>query len=196
MATEAARLQAIRKGLSPSEWRRTGGMAGSIALLHILGWGILVFFVMPAHFHLGTRAFGFGVGVLAYTLGMRHAFDADHISAIDNTTRKLMAEGKRPLSVGFFFSLGHSSVVFVVAMLLAAGVRVLKNQVGRSSSTLHAVTNLVGIGEVFVEMRRGRFDHDQLEAQLNARGFMYRFFGGLARRIDTPWKMYPIGFLF
>jgi high-affinity nickel-transport protein len=217
MATEVAGLQAIRKGLTPSEWRRTGGMAGSIALLHVLGWGILIFFVIPAHFHLGSRAFGFGVGILAYTLGMRHAFDADHISAIDNTTRKLMAEGKRPLSVGFFFSLGHSSVVFVVAMLLAAGVRVLKHQVGRSGSTLHAVTNLIGTGvsggflyliallniiilvgivKVFVEMRRGRFNHDELEAQLNARGFMYRFFGGLARRIDTPWKMYPVGFLF
>ncbi len=73
---------------------------------------------LPGHYHVNKGTlFGFGTGVLAYTLGMRHAFDADHIAAIDNTTRKLIQDGKRPLSVGFFFSLGHSSVVFLLAVL-------------------------------------------------------------------------------
>ncbi|MGH9104092.1 MAG: HoxN/HupN/NixA family nickel/cobalt transporter [Acidimicrobiales bacterium] len=211
------RLGAIRSALTPSEWRRTGGMVGVIAMLHLVGWGVLVVLVVPSHYRIGTQVFGIGVGVLAYTLGMRHAFDADHISAIDNTTRKLMAEGQRPLSVGFFFSLGHSTVVLVGTVLLTFGVRALDSQVRNGGSSLHSVTTvlgtavsggflyviaalnvlvLVGIVKVFVGMRRGQYDNDELETQLNARGFMFRFFGGLARRIDTPWKMYPIGFLF
>ena len=91
-----------------------------------------------------TAVFGFGTGVLAYTLGMRHAFDADHIAAIDNTTRKLVNDGRRPLSVGFFFSLGHSSVVFALAVLLNFGIRALDSQVANGSSGLHRVTDLVG----------------------------------------------------
>src|SRR5690349_22057576 len=98
-------------------------MAGVIAALHIVGFGILIFFVVPAHYEIGTGLFGLGTGITAYTLGMRHAFDADHIAAIDNTTRKLMADGKRPLSVGFFFSLGHSTVVVVLTLLLAVGLK-------------------------------------------------------------------------
>ena len=69
----------------------------------------------PEHYAVGTKTYGIGLGITAYTLGMRHAFDADHIAAIDNTTRKLMADGKRPVSVGFWFALGHSSVVVVMA---------------------------------------------------------------------------------
>ena len=84
---------------------------------------------MPQHLSGGTGVFGIGVGITAYTLGMRHAFDADHIGAIDNTTRKLMTDGQRPLSVGFFFSLGHSSVVFVLAALFALGIRGLSGDV-------------------------------------------------------------------
>ena len=82
--------------------------------------------VAPNHYHLGASGtFTVGIGLTAYTLGLRHAFDADHISAIDNTTRKLMGEGKRPLSVGFWFSLGHSTVVFALALLLSIGVKAL-----------------------------------------------------------------------
>ena len=135
---------AVRDRLSAGEWRRVGGMAAFILLLHVLGFGILGVLVVPGHYHLGARAFGFGTGVLAYTLGLRHAFDADHISAIDNTTRKLMADGKRPLSVGFFFSLGHSSVVFVLALLLNFGIKALQSQVQNDSSSLHHYTGLVG----------------------------------------------------
>jgi high-affinity nickel-transport protein len=164
-----------------------------------------------------VQLFGLGTGVLALTLGMRHAFDADHISAIDNTTRKLMSEGKRPMSVGFFFSLGHSSIVFIMSIALNLGVRALDGQVTDHGSQLHSVTSIVGtsvsgtflyliaalnlvilvsIIKVFLELRRGRFDDEELERQLNQRGMMNRFFGGLARRVDAPWKMYPVGMLF
>jgi high-affinity nickel-transport protein len=155
--------------------------------------------------------------VTAYTLGMRHAFDADHISAIDNTTRKLMAEGKRPLSVGFWFSLGHSSIVFVLAALLSLGVRSLAGPVRSDHSHLHRVTGwvgtlvsgsflyviaalnvivLVGIIRVFLEMRQGRFDEQALEQHLTSRGFMNRFLGRLTRTVTKSEHMYPIGVLF
>ncbi len=196
-----------------------GAMAGTIVALHVLGFALL-FAAVAHHFHeSSTRGtvFGIGTGILAYTLGMRHAFDADHIAAIDNTTRKLMSEGKRPISVGFFFSLGHSSVVFGLAVLLNFGIRALDSQVKNGKSGLHQITNIVGtsvsgfflyliaalnivilvsIVRVFKEMRQGKYNDEELEEQLNKRGLMNRFFGKLARRIDTPWKMYPIGVLF
>jgi high-affinity nickel-transport protein len=148
---------------------------------------------------------------------MRHAFDADHISAIDNTTRKLMAEGKRPLSVGFWFSLGHSTVVFVLAFLIGIGVRALNGPISNSGSSLHQVTGsigtlvsgsflyviaglnvviLLGIIKVFKEMKSGRYNEQELERQLDSRGLMNRFFGRLTKRISEPKQMYPIGVLF
>src|SRR5215468_10765693 len=216
MADPRARLTKIRDGLTPGEWARTGAMAGSIIGLHVLGWGMLAAAV-GGHYHITrTEIFGFGTGILAYTLGMRHAFDADHIAAIDNTTRKLVGEGKRPLSVGFFFSLGHSSVVFVLAVLLNFGIRALDNQVRNENSGLHSVTGIIGTGvsgtflyliaalnvivlagilKVFREMRRGAYNDEELEEQLAKRGLMNRILGPLARRVDTPWKIYPIGVL-
>ena len=119
-------------------------MFAFIAALHIIGWGTLVFLVAPQHFSLGDKVFGVGVGLTAYTLGVRHAFDADHIAAIDNTTRKLMGEGQRPLSVGFWFSLGHSTVVFGLALLLALGVRALAGPVEDDASALHQTPGLIG----------------------------------------------------
>ena len=113
----------MRAALTGPEWRRVSAMAAVIIALHVIGWVTLVFVVAPQHFSLGDKALGVGVGLTAYTLGMRHAFDADHIAAIDNTTRKLMNDGQRPLGVGFFFSLGHSSVVFALALLLSVGVK-------------------------------------------------------------------------
>ncbi|HET6963490.1 MAG TPA: HoxN/HupN/NixA family nickel/cobalt transporter, partial [Acidimicrobiales bacterium] len=182
---------------------------------------ILLFAAAAGHYHLdGQTTFGVGTGTLAYTLGMRHAFDADHISAIDNTTRKLLSEsrdGRRPLTVGLWFSLGHSSVVFVLSVLLNFGIRALNQGVSNGASGLHHYTGLIGtivsgtflyiiailnlvilvsILRMFLEMRRGLYDHEEMERQLNARGMMNRFLGPLARRIDAPWKMYPIGFLF
>jgi high-affinity nickel-transport protein len=224
MATSAvtipsSRLRRIQDALSPAEWVRMGGMAGTVVALHVVGFALL-FAAVAHHFHQSSAhgvVFGIGTGILAYTLGMRHAFDADHIAAIDNTTRKLMSEGKRPLSVGFFFSLGHSTVVFGLAILLNFGIRALDAQVKNGKSGLHNLTNIVGtsvsgfflyliaalnivvlvsIIHVFREMRQGKYNDEELEEQLNKRGLMNRFFGKLARRIDTPWKMYPIGVLF
>ena len=192
-------------------------MVATVVGLNVLGWGMLAA-ALGGHYHIGkTTVFGVGTGALAYTLGMRHAFDADHIAAIDNTTRKLVGEGKRPLSVGFFFSLGHSSVVFALAVLLNFGLRGLDAQVRDGGSGLHTITSIVGtcvsgfflfliaafnlvilagIVKMFRQMRGGAYDDDELEEQLNKRGLMNRFLGPLARRVDAPWKMYPIGFLF
>src|ERR1700748_2039946 len=146
MAAVALQLERIRNGLTPSEWARTGAMVAVIIGLHVAGFAMLAAAV-GGHYHsTGTEVFGFGTGALAYTLGMRHAFDADHIAAIDNTTRKLVGDGKRPLSVGFFFSLGHSSVVFVLAVVLNFGIRTLDQQVRNDGSGLHNVTGIIGTG--------------------------------------------------
>src|SRR3954469_6261121 len=142
----AERLVRVRSALTPREWARAGALAGAVIFLHVLGWGVLLALVVPHHYNVGNGVYGVGLGVTAYTLGLRHAFDADHIAAIDNTTRKFMADGKRPLSVGFFFSLGHSSVVFLLALLLSAGARALGPQVENDGSALHSVTGLVGTG--------------------------------------------------
>ncbi|MHB8440100.1 MAG: Nickel transporter NicT [Acidimicrobiales bacterium] len=211
------KLRRVRDALTPREWGRVGAMAAVIVGLYVVGFALL-FAAVGHHYHVSkTQVFGVGTGILALTLGMRHAFDADHISAIDNTTRKLMADGTRPMSVGFFFSLGHSSIVFALSVLLNFGIRTLDSQVRNGGSGLHRVTNLVGTGvsgvflyliaalnvvilvsivRAFLDLRRGRFDEAELEAQLDKRGLMNRFFGKLARRIDTPWKIYPVGVLF
>src|SRR5436309_8164628 len=114
---------------------RVAGLAAVIVALHVIGFGMLA-----------AGAVGLGVGLTAYTLGLRHAFDADHIAAIDGTTRKLMAEGQRPLSVGFFFSLGHSTVVFVLALVFALGIRALAGPVADDGSTVHSITGVIGPG--------------------------------------------------
>src|SRR5437870_51680 len=142
MVTTAARE---RTPSTRRERTSIGAMAAAVVALHLLGWGTLLLLVVPRHYDLGSAGiFSVGTGLTAYALGMRHAFDADHIAAIDNTTRKLMAEGRRPLSTGFWFSLGHSSVVFALSFLFAAGVRALDGPVRNGGSGLHAITNLIG----------------------------------------------------
>jgi high-affinity nickel-transport protein len=207
----------LRHRLTQAEWRRLGAMFGFIVLLHVSG-AVLLLLGARGHYQLdGAATFGLGTGALANTLGLRHAFDADHIAEIHNTPRKLMAEGKRPLGVGFFVSLGHSSVVMGLTILLGLGAKALGSQVRDDDSALHhyagligtsvsgtfllliALLNvivLVGILRVFRDMRRGRYDEEELERQLDNRGFLMRFFGPIARRIDTSWKMYPLGILF
>jgi high-affinity nickel-transport protein len=218
-------LTRFRRSLTPADRRALAGMAGFIVLLHVAGIGILFGLVTPQHFRLGGDhpVFTVGVGVLAYTFGLRHAFDADHIAAVDNTTRKLLADGadlpraRKPLSVGFWFSLGHSTIVFLLALLLSLGVKALAGPVQDDGSTLHSVTGVVGasvsgvflwvigllnlvvlsgILGVFRAMRRGEYDEAQLEEQLNKRGFLNRFLGGLTRSVRKPWHIYPIGVLF
>ena len=208
----------LRASLSLEEWRRALGIAAVVVGLHILGFGLLFAVVIPGHYSLGGQgAFGIGIGMTAYTLGLRHAFDADHIAAIDNTTRAFMAEGKRPLSVGFFFSLGHSTVVFALTFLISIGVRSLTGPVSDGGSALHTITGvfgttvsgaflyliagfnlmvLVGIIRVKRNMRAGTFDEAELEAQLKNRGMMNRLYGRATRSIKHPWQMYPLGILF
>lgn len=212
------RAARIRKVLTPREWLAMAGMGGFVLLLHIIGWGTLIFLVAPRNYQVTSgQVFGVGLGITAYTLGMRHAFDADHIAAIDNTTRKLMADGRRPLSVGFWFSLGHSSVVFGLCVFLALGVRALAGQVSNDTSTLHSITGLIGtavsgvfllligllnlivlrqILGVFRGMRRGEFNEQELEAHLDNRGLINRILARFTKTITKPWQMYPVGLLF
>ncbi|MDT4992445.1 MAG: nickel/cobalt transporter (NiCoT) family protein [Actinoplanes sp.] len=215
----------FRQSLTARDQRSLLGMAAFIVLLHVVGLGVLFGLVVPRHFQLGGDhpVFTVGVGVLAYTFGLRHAFDADHIAAVDNTTRKLIQDNirtgndRKPLSVGFWFSLGHSTIVFTLAFLLSIGVQTLVGQVENDDSALHALTGvvgasisgvflwilgilnlvvLVGIVKVFREMRRGTFDEAALEDHLNKRGFMNRFLGGLTKSVRTAWHIYPVGVLF
>ncbi|MGD3108767.1 HoxN/HupN/NixA family nickel/cobalt transporter [Streptomyces sp. YGL11-2] len=198
------------------DWIRTGGLLAAIAALHVVAFAILVMLVAPHHYTVGKQVFGLGLGVTAYTLGMRHAFDADHIAAIDNTTRKLMADGKRPLSVGFWFALGHSSIVLLLAGGIAAGAHVVTTLTDDNSSArqtlglvgtsvsggflyLIAALNLLslaGIYRVFKAMRAGEFDEHELEKHLDSRGFMNRILGRLTKSITRPGQMFPLGFLF
>lgn len=192
-------------------------MGAAILGLHLWGWGVLLAFVAPAHYTVGGQVVGLGLGVTAYTLGMRHAFDADHIAAIDNTTRKLLGEGKEAVTVGFWFSLGHSSVVFAMVVLLAAGVRRLAEQLTSDSSGLQraagtwgmsisgvflliiGLTNLlalVGLVKVLRRYRAGQYDSQLLEQTLASRGLLARVLQRVTRTVGRAWHMYPVGFLF
>jgi high-affinity nickel-transport protein len=204
--------------LTRSEWTTVAGMAALVIGLHVLGFFLLFAFVVPHHFELGdSGVYGVGLGLTAYTLGLRHAFDADHIGAIDNTTRKLISDGQRPLSVGFWFSLGHSTIVFGLAIAFTVGIRGLSGAVADDGSWVHSAAGLIGptvsgtflwiigvlnllvligIVGVFRRMRDGHFDEAELERQLDNRGFMNRFYKRATGAVSRPWQMYPLGLLF
>ncbi|MEU4314294.1 HoxN/HupN/NixA family nickel/cobalt transporter [Nocardia sp. NPDC024068] len=192
-------------------------MGLAILALHLIGFGALLFLVVPGGYMVDGAVFGVGLGITAYTLGVRHAFDADHIAAIDNTTRKLVAENQKPMSVGFWFSLGHSTIVFALVALLAAGVKALAANLENENSRLQQWTgvfgtsvsgtfliligllnlvSLIGIWRVFRGMRQGRYDEAELERRLDDRGALNRMFGPLMRAVRKPWQMYPVGLLF
>ncbi|OHV33960.1 MULTISPECIES: HoxN/HupN/NixA family nickel/cobalt transporter [Pseudofrankia] len=228
--TLSSRLTQFRQSLSGADRRSLAGMTAFIVLLHALGFVVLLTLVTPHDYHLGGDhpIFTAGVGVLAYTFGLRHAFDADHIAAVDNATRKLIADNvakeaagsgrqRRPLSVGFWFSLGHSTIVFALAFLLSVGVKSLVGPVEDDSSKLHTITGvigpsvsgvflwilgilnlaaLIGIIKIFRGMRNGTYDEQELERRLDSRGFMNRFLGGLTKTVTKPWNIYPVGVLF
>src|SRR6266852_8275771 len=196
--------------LERGEGRRLLGFFGSVGLLHVLGWGLLLAYAAS---HPGF----FWLGGVAYTLGLRHAFDADHISAIDNTTRKLLQSGKKPMGVGFFFSLGHSTVVLLIAVALGLTVRWLVQGVVADNGQLRNIGGAIGtsvsggflivigilnllvlidIVRVYRRMQRGEFDRQTLDEELVAGGLMTRMFGRLFRLIEHSWQMYPVGFLF
>jgi high-affinity nickel-transport protein len=193
-------------------------MFGVVVLLHVLGWGLLVAVVAPQHLPIGTSGvFGVGLGVTAYALGMRHAFDADHVAAIDNTTRALLTTGRRPVSVGFWFSLGHSTVVFALCATIAAGARTLADQVGSASSPLTSALGLfgtgisalflyligflnlailVGIVRALRRARRGEIAEADLAERLAGRGVLNRLLRPVTRAVRLPRQMYPVGLLF
>jgi high-affinity nickel-transport protein len=218
-APRAGRLNQLHRSLGGEDWRRVKWMTGSILLLHVIGFGVFIAFVVPGHY----KGLGIGVSVLAYTFGLRHAFDADHISAIDNTTRKLMNErrdvegAKKPLSVGYFFSLGHSTIVIAIGAGIVIAEKAVYGAVSNSDSGLEhfggvfgtvvsasflyliAILNIIilaGIITVFRTMRRGAYDEAELERQLENRGLMYRFFGKWMNSITKEWQMYPVGVVF
>jgi high-affinity nickel-transport protein len=213
------RWSQLKSSLSPYEWRRAKWMLGSITLLHVLGFGIFIGCVLPGHY----KGLGIGIAGLAYSLGLRHAFDADHISAIDNVTRKILSErtneteSRRPLSVGYWFSLGHSTIVVAIGAGLVIAERTVFAAVSHNGSALEqfggifgtlvsasflfliALLNIVilaGIVKVFRAMRKGHFDEEELERQLNNRGFFYRIFGRWMKTVNKEWQMYPVGVVF
>ena len=216
--TGATRIRSgIRATFTAQEWRSIGGMTAVVLLLHVVGWGVLLLVVAPREYQLGsTGVLGGGVGLTAYLLGVRHAFDADHIASIDNTTRKLVGEGQPAVSTGFWFSLGHSSVVFAASLLLVVGIRsvteVFQNEGSDVGELLGLVGTLVagtfllligllnlvavvGIARVFRRMRTGQYDEAELERQLNNRGFLARLLGRVTKRVSKPWHLYPVGLL-
>jgi high-affinity nickel-transport protein len=193
--------------LSRAEWLRLSGLGAAVVALHVVGWGLFVWYSR-------TNVALAGLGTLAYTFGLRHAFDADHIAAIDNTTRKFLQEEKRPLGVGFFFSLGHSTIVLGLATSLALGASAVQSRIptfqhwggyvgaGVSGTFLWiiGVLNLlvlVDVVRIFRELRSGTLDEERLEQRLLERGLMSRLFiGRFAARIRSSWHMYPLGVLF
>ncbi len=195
------------RSLSRTEWLRLSGFGGAVLLLHVLGWGLFLYYSR-------TNPALAGLGTLAYTFGLRHAFDADHIAAIDNTTRKFLQEGKRSLGTGFFFSLGHSTIVFSLTTALAFAASAVKSSIpsfqhwgvyvgaGVSGTFLWVIgilnlLVLLDVVRIFRELRAGTYDEQRLEERLLDRGFMNRFFlGKLARRIRSRWQMYPLGVRF
>lgn len=204
-------MQSLWRAFDSGERRRLGGLFGVVLLMHVVGWGLLFFYLAPRYPAM------VGLAGLAYTFGLRHAFDADHISAIDNTTRKLLQEGKKPMGVGFFFSLGHSTVVFLISLALGLAIKIVVQGVVNPNGGLKQTGAVIGtsvsgvfliligvlnllvlldIVRVYRRMRRGDYDQHALTAELNAGGFMTRLFGRFFKLIGNSWHMYPIGFLF
>ncbi|MGA2680711.1 MAG: HoxN/HupN/NixA family nickel/cobalt transporter [Candidatus Bathyarchaeia archaeon] len=154
-----------------------------------------------------------GLGIVAYVFGLRHGVDADHIAAIDNTTRKLMQEGKRPFTVGMWFSLGHSTVVVALIVGLVVATRAVAANIAALQSTGAVVGTLVsgsflwiigfinaviviGIYKIFQTLKQGKLNQQELDNLLENRGFMNRFFRPLFKVISKPWQIFPVGVLF
>ena len=191
------RYETLKQSFSAREWRKISWMMLTIIALHAIGFGIFFAFVVPAHY----KGFGIGLGAVAYTLGLRHAFEGS----------------SRPLKLGYYFSLGHSTIVVAIGLGLVFAERAVFHAVSHNNSGLEqfggvfgtlvsasflfliALMNIVilaGIYRVFRSMRNGTYDEAELEAQLQNRGLMYRFFGKWMRSIDKEWKLYPVGVVF
>jgi high-affinity nickel-transport protein len=198
------------------DWREAAQPLLVIAAMHVVAFAGLALAMGGREYKFAGTAFGLGLGLTAYVFGVRHAFDFDHIAAIDNTTRKLRAEGQRPKTVGLWFALGHSTTVLLLAGLTAAGVRSLGTLAGDHSdvhkvlgtiSTLSSggflyligllnLVSLVGIWRVFRSLRSGSYDETVLEAHLRGRGLLARIARRTSAAISRPKQMYAVGLLF
>ncbi len=202
----AVAAAAPRTWFTRAEWARLAGFYGLVLLLHALGWGL--FFYYSGHFPALV-----GLGATAYLFGLRHAFDADHIAAVDDTVRFMLQRGKRPLGIGFFFSLGHSTIVFALAVAIVFSAAAVKQAlpglegaggiIGAGVSGVFlwiiGIVNLVVLLDILRLWRRRRsgHSHEHIETLLAKRGFMNRLFGGrLQKHIGHSWQMYPVGLLF
>lgn len=210
-------MNKVLRSWSATDRRHIAAMALVVIGLNALGWGVLVAVVAPQRFEVGSAGvFGIGLGVAAFLLGARHAFDADHIAAIDNTTRKLVGDGSPATTTGFWFGMGHSSVVFGLSLLLAIGVRALADPVQDDGSALQGtlgtvgtvtagtfliviglmnLSALVGIVHAYRHLRAGTFDEEHLEHHLHNRGFLARIFKGATKRVTRARHLYPVGLL-
>ncbi|TDW29850.1 high-affinity nickel-transport protein [Cryobacterium psychrophilum] len=208
----------LRMAFHPAEKRSLLGMGAAVVALHLIGWGTLFLLVLPNLARSGgNTAVLLGLAVSAYLLGVRHAFDADHIVAIDNTTRRLVAGGRRPVSVGFWFALGHSTVVLISVVLLIVGINAFAGSLADEGSALRQITgvwgaaisgaflilmgalnlsSLKGLRQVLRDVRSGRFVQSELDGHLDNRGLINKILRPMSRLVDTPWKMFPIGVLF
>lgn len=197
---------------------RVGLLLGTVAALHIVGFGLFAHYNSMAQYHQiadskGTLLYA-GAASLAYVFGLRHAFDADHIAAIDETTRLLLQKGHKPLGVGFFFSLGHSTVVFALSFGIAIAAKAavgfqqsfagIGGVIGAlvSGVFLYLIAGfnfviLMGIVRTWQDMKKGQHTPEELDALLAQRGLMNRIFKGRYNRfINHSWQMYPVGILF
>jgi nickel/cobalt transporter (NiCoT) family protein len=201
--------------LTPAEKLRVGLLYVAILGVTIVAF-VAAFVFLPHHYSQEVAGGGLifsGLAVTAFVLGLRHGFDADHIAAIDNTTRKLLNDGRRPLTVGTWFSLGHSTIVIAMVGILVVALDFIDqtyNTFATIGATLGTIisgvflviiglVNLVIVGEVyrmFRGLRTGELDSEALEQQMQQRGFLYRYFGRLFRVVEEPWQIYPIGVLF
>jgi nickel/cobalt transporter (NiCoT) family protein len=196
-----------RVSFSPAEWTRLTGLYGFIGVLHLLGWGL--------YLHYAARYPQLvGLGFVAYMFGLRHAFDADHIAAVDDTVRFMLQKGKKPLGVGFFFSLGHSTVVLALAVGIALAATAVKTELpflrsagaiigaGVSGTFLWIIgilnlLVLLDILKIWHGAKSGTHSHAHIEALLQQRGLLNRLFGGrLTKLMNHSWQMYPLGLLF
>jgi nickel/cobalt transporter (NiCoT) family protein len=197
-----------RAGFTRPELERLGAFYGVIVALHVAGWGLFLYW--------GSRGGPVyaGAGALAYSFGLRHAFDADHISAVDDSTRYLMQRGKEPLGTGFFFSLGHSTVVVALALALATAAQSVQRHIPtlqRIGGTVGATVSgtfllviavldfvvLLGVIEVWKKAKTGAYQPETLDELMGQRGYMNRLLGSRWRRfLEDSWQMYPIGVLF
>ncbi len=203
----AGRLAAMWRSASPDLRRRLIVIYTFLIGFNVLVWALLLAASSKYHVLLG-------LAVIAYGFGLRHAVDPDHIAAIDNVTRKLMQEGKRPVGVGFFFSLGHSTVVFGLSIAVAVSAAFVKKNlpslrsagvvIGTAVSgvflVLIAIINLIVLIDIYKTWRKvargGTYDDQTLDDYLNNRGLLARLFKPLLRVVGASWNMYPIGFLF